>query len=72
MHDFPDVASWLLNAGGAIQAADEGDLYEACHRLLSDPEAAKTIGERARSVVIEHQGATEKVLHEVVGLLGGR
>jgi len=72
MHDFPDVAAWLLNAGGAIQARNEADLYEACHRLLSDREAAKTIGGQARSVVIEHQGATEKVLQELVGLLGGR
>ena len=72
MHDFPDVAAWLLNAGGAIRAEGEADLYEACYRLLSDPEAAKTTGERARSVMIEHQGATEKVLQEIVGLLGER
>jgi 3-deoxy-D-manno-octulosonic-acid transferase len=70
MHDFPDVSAWLLRAGGAIQAANDADLYEACHRLLSDRQAANAMGEQARSVVIEHLGATEKVLQDVIGLLG--
>jgi 3-deoxy-D-manno-octulosonic-acid transferase len=69
MHDFPDVSAWLLNSGGALQAASEGDLYDACHRLLSDPEAARTMGERARAVVTEHQGATDRVVQDVVALL---
>jgi 3-deoxy-D-manno-octulosonic-acid transferase len=72
MHDFPDVAAWLLKAGGAIQAANEGELFAACDRLLSDPEEAKAMGERARRVVTEHQGATERVVQDVVGLLAKR
>jgi 3-deoxy-D-manno-octulosonic-acid transferase len=72
MHDFPDVAAWLLNAGGAIQAANEADLYEACDRLLSDPEAARAMGQQARAVVTQHQGATDRVAQEVVVLLSER
>ena len=48
MHDFPDVSAWLLKAGGAIQAENERDLFAACDRLLSDPEQARVMGERAR------------------------
>jgi 3-deoxy-D-manno-octulosonic-acid transferase len=67
MHDFPDVAEWLLNAGGAIQVGNEQDLLAACDRLLSEPHEARTIGARARAVVMEHQGATERVVHDLVG-----
>ena len=67
MHDFPDVSAWLLTAGGAIQAANEQELCAACDRLLSDPEGAKAMGERARSVVMEHQGATERVIQDLAG-----
>jgi 3-deoxy-D-manno-octulosonic-acid transferase len=69
MHDFPDVAAWLLQAGGAIQVANEGELYDACQRLLSNPEEAKDMGERARAVVTEHQGATERVVRDLAGFL---
>jgi 3-deoxy-D-manno-octulosonic-acid transferase len=69
MHDFPDVATWLLKAGGAVQAGNEGDLLAACDDLFSDPQAAKAMGERARSVVIEHQGATERVVQDLVSAL---
>ena len=70
MHDFPDVAAWLIKAGGAIQVANEDKLYDACQRLLSDPQEARTMGEQARAVVAEHQGATGRVVKDVLGLLG--
>ncbi len=69
MHDFPDIAAWLLKAGGAIQAAHEAELYEACERLLSNPEEARIMGERARAVVTEHQGTTERIVQDVVDRL---
>lgn len=72
MHDFPDVAMWLLKAGGAIQVEHEDDLYAACDRLLSEPEEARAMGERARRVVTEHQGATENVVEDAVSLLTRR
>jgi 3-deoxy-D-manno-octulosonic-acid transferase len=69
MRDFPDVAAWLLKAGAAIQAENEHDLFAACDRLLSDPEQARVMGERARGVVKEHQGTTERVVQDLVGFL---
>jgi 3-deoxy-D-manno-octulosonic-acid transferase len=69
MHDFPDIAAWLLKAGGAIQTANEGELYDACRRLLSNPQEASEMGERGRAVVREHQGATERVVKDLVNLL---
>lgn len=69
MHDFPEIAAWLLQAGGAMQAGNEGDLSAACDRLLSDPQAARAMGERARRVVLEHRGATERLVQDLVGAL---
>jgi 3-deoxy-D-manno-octulosonic-acid transferase len=72
MHDFPDVALWLLEAGAAIQVANEGGLLAACDRLLSNPEEARKMGDRGRDVVREHQGATERVVQDMVKLLERR
>ena len=72
MHDFPDVAAWLLKAGGAIQTRDEQELFSACDRLFSDPQEAKAMGQRARSVVVDHQGATERVTQDLLALAAGR
>ena len=72
MHDFPDIAAWLLKAGGAIQAANEVELYDACQRLLSNPEEARNMGARARGVVTEHQGTTERVVRDLAGFLAER
>lgn len=69
MHDFPDVAAWLLKGGGAIQVGNEEDLFAACGQLLSNPEQAKTMGDRARGVVTEHQGATERVVRDLARLV---
>jgi len=69
MHDFPDVAAWLLKAGGAVQAENERDLFAACNRLLSDPEQARVMGERARQVVAEHLGTTERVVRDLAGVV---
>ena len=72
MHDFPDVASWLLRAGGALQVRNEGELLSACRRLLSDVHEATEMGERARRIVSEHRGATERVVQDLLGGLDGR
>ena len=69
MHDFPDVAAWLLKAGGAIQAENERDLFTACDRMLSDPDEARVMGERARGVVAEHLGATERVVRDLAAVV---
>jgi 3-deoxy-D-manno-octulosonic-acid transferase len=69
MRDFPDVAAWLLKAGAAIQAENELDLFAACDRLLSDPEQARVMGERARGVVTEHRGATERIVRDLAAMV---
>lgn len=72
MHDFPDVSRWLLDAGGAVQASHEEDLYAICQRLLADPEAACMMGDRARRVVTDNQGTTVNIVRDIVNVLQGK
>lgn len=69
MHDFPDIARWLLDAKGAVQARNEEELYVTCRRLLADPQAARMMGDRARRVVTDNQGTTAKLVHDIINLL---
>ena len=69
MHDFPDIARWLLDAKGAVQAKHEEELYATCRRLLADPQEARMMGERARRVVTDNQGATAKLVQDIINLL---
>ena len=69
MHDFPDVSKWLLDAGGAVLAKDEDELYAACERLLTDRDTAAAMGRHGRRVVTAHQGTTERIVQDVVSIL---
>jgi len=69
MHDFPDVSKWLIDAGGAVQARNEEDLYATAHRLLINPQEARMMGEHARLVVTEHQGTTAKIVRDIAGIV---
>ncbi len=55
-----------------IAASEPGtrDLAEAIGRLLSEPEQARAMGERARQVVRESQGATDRHVKTVLEALG--
>jgi 3-deoxy-D-manno-octulosonic-acid transferase len=68
MHDFPDVSRWLVDAGGAVQVANEEEVYAECRRLLADPQQARIMGDRARRVVTENQGTTVKIVQAIVSV----
>lgn len=69
MQDFPDVSRWLLEAGGAVQARDEADLYATCQRLLANPQDARMMGDRARRMVTDNQGTTVKIVRDIMNVL---
>ena len=69
MSDFPDVSSLLIEAGGAIQVQNNAELLKQCGRLLEDRDLAKTVGARARAIVDEHQGISQKVAADIAAFL---
>ncbi len=62
MRDFRHIAAWLLHAGGARQVSDRKQLAKVFSQLLNDPQLAASMGERARQVVLLHQGAVMRTV----------
>lgn len=61
LYNFQTVSDLLLAAGGQQVVQDESALAEAVIRLLRDPASARAMGARARAVVGDNQGATERL-----------
>ena len=65
MFHFSEIASRLIEAGGAIQVSTKEELFSQLKRLLSDEEARKDFGEKGYQFLKRHQGATERMLEEI-------
>ena len=65
--NFRDTAERLLQAGAAVQVRDGQELAAAVRRLLCQPAERARLGEAAQQLVRAQQGATERT----VALLGG-
>jgi 3-deoxy-D-manno-octulosonic-acid transferase len=60
----------LLAAEAVVQVADRASFADQLGRLLGDPGLRQALGERARRVIAENQGATQRTLERVEELLG--
>ena len=60
MSDFPEISRLLLEAGGAVQVKDAGQVESAVFRFLYDPNYAETTGRNAMSVFSSNRGAVER------------
>jgi len=70
MHNFRDVASLFLRAGGAVQIADADALADAILHLLDHPDDARLMGEKAKGVVNQQAGAAMRILNHLEEWLG--
>ena len=69
MHHFPELATLLQQAGGAVQVQGEAELYERLVYLLTHPEVGKTMGQCALAALAANRGALERTSTAVVTLL---
>ena len=60
--NFRDAASRLIDAGGAVMVQDAAELERELAKLLEDASLRERMGEAARKLVREQQGATERTL----------
>ncbi len=60
MENFQEIAELFLSGGGALSVKDASDLAQKLLWLLHNPQEAKAMGERARSIVHRHRGAMER------------
>ena len=72
VHDFLAMSELLLEAGGGVRVDDGESLYEAVRALLSEPEKAEAMGNKAKECVVRNRGALDRVLEEVRNALAGR
>lgn len=64
-HNFVAMADLLLEAGGGIRVKDQEDLFQHMKDLLSHPEKAEGIGEKARAFVQVNTGTLDRVMEHV-------
>jgi 3-deoxy-D-manno-octulosonic-acid transferase len=69
MGNFREAARLLLQAGAAVQVRDASALVPALRTLLVDADARRRVGEAAWTAVRAHQGACERTLEALEGLL---
>jgi 3-deoxy-D-manno-octulosonic-acid transferase len=69
MFNFKEISEALLSAGGGIMVKDKTELYDQIDNLLSNRELAKSIGERAFSVIEMNSGAAWKTIDAVGRLI---
>lgn len=67
--NFREIARRLIDADAAVRLATPEDLTTFVAKCVDDPPAADSLGLRARHVVMQHRGATEKTLRQLDLLL---
>lgn len=67
--NFKDAAARLVEAGGAVMVRGEAELEPALARLLSDAGERQRMGRLARDLVQRQQGAAERTLDLLDGLI---
>lgn len=68
-HSFKETVDDLEAAGAALVVADGGALRAALLELAADPDRRREMGRRARRVVLDGQGATERNYRLIAGLV---
>jgi len=62
IQNFQESVDILLDDDAAKLVQDAGELREVVLALAADPEGAEAMGARARRIVIEHKGASERIM----------
>jgi 3-deoxy-D-manno-octulosonic-acid transferase len=65
MFNFKDITETFLNREAARMVKSADQLREASSDLLTDPEKRRELGERAKKIVDENMGATERNIDKI-------
>lgn len=69
--NFRDIVTDLRQANGIRIVKDEAELASAFDQLLTDKQAARTMGENGRTVFHQRQGATARAVQAIATLVRG-
>ena len=67
--NFKQTVHALLQAQGAIEVNSEKELRQTVQKCLNEPQFALKIARNGQQVIRENQGATEKSVSAIIGLL---
>ncbi|MEN8126172.1 MAG: 3-deoxy-D-manno-octulosonic acid transferase [Planctomycetota bacterium] len=67
--NFKQTVEVLLAEHGAIEAADEADLFDKTLQCLINPDFANRVGSQGQTIIRQNQGATQKTLDAIQRLL---
>lgn len=70
MDNFRDIAQLFLESGAAAAVKDHADLAGRVHELLQDEGKRNAMGKRARQLMEQGSGATERTLERLRIMLG--
>lgn len=63
LHNFADAARILLDGGALRQVASAEEMVAVLRGWLENPAAAQRVGQTARRLLMEEQGATARTIH---------
>lgn len=69
MENFRDIAQLFLEAGAALEVSSPRELAERTLELLGNEARRRELGEKAKQVLEQASGATERVLEQIRELL---
>jgi 3-deoxy-D-manno-octulosonic-acid transferase len=69
MQNFAEIAETFLSGRAAVQVETARELEDALIELLSEPDARRRLGDRARDLVEANRGARERSLAAIAELL---
>ena len=67
--NFKQTVEALLTGHGALEATDEADLFDKTLQCFINPDFANRVANNGQTVIRQNQGATQKTLDAINGLL---
>jgi len=67
MDNFREIRDIFIRQGAALEVGTVQDLEYELRRLLASPAERKTLGEKARELLSQNRGATERTVSEIAG-----
>jgi 3-deoxy-D-manno-octulosonic-acid transferase len=69
MENFSEIASRFLSADAAVQVESPEDAGVAWIEMFRDPDRMRRMGEKARALVEDSRGATDRAIAVISGFL---
>jgi 3-deoxy-D-manno-octulosonic-acid transferase len=64
--NFEDIAGMLKQNDAIIFVKNEEELYNSMHKLLTDEDVARKMGENARDVVEQNRGSLQRTVEDIL------